>query len=194
ARGMWVLLDMHNYGRRKIDTTEYIIGDPVLPVSAVADAWRKIANEFKTSENIWGYGIMNEPHDMLPGTPWANIAQAIITEIRSVDTATTIVVAGDSWSSAERWPSASDNLKNLEDPSDNLVFEGHVYFDDNASGAYDQSYDGEGADPNIGITRTAPFVNWMKQNGFRGFIGEYGVPDDDPRWLVALDNMLAYLK
>ncbi len=194
ARGMWVLLDMHNYGRRKIDTTEYIIGDPALPVSAVADVWGKIAGEFKSGENIWGYGIMNEPHGMLHTTPWADIAQAIITEIRNVDAETTIVVAGDSWSSAERWPSASDNLKNLNDPSDNLIFEGHVYFDDDASGKYDQDYDGEGANPNIGITRTAPFVNWIKQNGFRGFIGEYGVPDDDPRWLVALDNMLAYLQ
>jgi len=26
-----------------------------------------------------------------------------------------------------------------------------------------------------------------------GFIGEYGVPDSDPRWLTVLDTFLAYL-
>ncbi|WP_187260678.1 cellulase family glycosylhydrolase [Pontibacter beigongshangensis] len=194
ARGVWVLLDMHNYGRRRINGVEFIIGNPELPVATVADAWAKLANEFRNDENIWGYGIMNEPHGMLASTPWFNIAQAIITSIRSIDTQTTIVVGGDSWSSAARWPAASDNLKNLQDPSDNLIFEAHVYFDDDASGKYDQTYDGEQANPTIGIARTAPFVRWLRENGLRGFVGEYGVPDDDERWLVALDNMLAYLR
>ncbi|PTX10508.1 endoglucanase [Pontibacter mucosus] len=194
ARGVWVLLDMHNYGRRNIGGTEYIIGDPALPVEAVADAWYRLAVEFRADENIWGYGIMNEPHGMLASTPWFTIAQAIIAQIRTTDTRTAIVVGGDSWSSAARWPAASDNLKNLEDPSDRLIFEAHVYFDDDASGKYDGTYDQERADPNIGITRTAPFVKWLRDNGLQGFVGEYGVPDNDPRWLTALDNMLTFLQ
>jgi endoglucanase len=28
----------------------------------------------------------------------------------------------------------------------------------------------------------------------RGFIGEYGVPDTDTRWLVTMDRFLAYLQ
>ncbi|WP_276499483.1 cellulase family glycosylhydrolase [Pontibacter litorisediminis] len=194
TRGMWVLLDMHNYGRRNIGGTEYVIGDPALPVAAVADAWHKLAGAFKDDENVWGYGIMNEPHGMLASTPWFTIAQAIIDKIRTTDTQTTIVVGGDSWSSAARWPAASDNLKNLEDPADKLIFEAHVYFDDDASGKYDGTYDQEQADSDIGITRTAPFVKWLRDNGLQGFVGEYGVPDNDPRWLTALDNMLAFLQ
>lgn len=194
AEGMWVLLDMHNYGRRKINGVEYIVGDPALPVSSLTDAWKKLAGEFSTHTNIWGYGLMNEPHGMLPGTPWVTIAQALIDGIRTVDQQTVIVVGGDSWSSAARWPVASDNLKTLNDPSDNLVFEAHVYFDNDASGAYDGTYDVEGATPQTGVDRVAPFVNWLKQNGKQGFVGEYGVPDDDARWLTTLDNMLAYLK
>lgn len=193
SQGVWVLLDMHNYGRRKIDETTYLIGDPLVSVASVADAWKKLADEFKSYDNIWGYGIMNEPYAMLASTPWFDIAQAIITDIREVDTATPIVVGGDSYSSAERWRSVSDNLKNLEDPSDNLIFEAHVYFDKDASGKYAHSYDAEGATPNSGITRVAPFVEWLEENNFRGFIGEYGVPDDDDRWLIVLDNFLKHL-
>ncbi|MFT2008287.1 cellulase family glycosylhydrolase [Pontibacter sp. 13R65] len=193
-RNMWILLDMHNYGRKVVNGVEYIIGDPALSITSVADVWEKLAQEFKADENIWGYGIMNEPHDMLASTPWVTIAQAIINKIRETDSETTIVVGGDSWSSPVRWPAASDNLKNLVDPSDNLIFEAHVYFDDDASGKYDQAYDGEQANPTIGITRSAPFVKWLRDNGLKGFMGEYGVPDDDPRWLVALDNMLEYLR
>lgn len=47
--------------------------------------------------------------------------------------------------------------------------------------------------PTIGIDRTRPFVEWLKTNNLRGFIGEYGVPGDDERWLVCLDNFLDYL-
>ncbi|KAA8484724.1 aryl-phospho-beta-D-glucosidase BglC (GH1 family) [Arcticibacter tournemirensis] len=193
-RNLWVILDMHNYGRRHINGNNELIGSPLVSIDHVADAWAKIVREFKSKENIWAYGIMNEPHDMLPATPWFQIAQSIITKIRSVDSKTPIMVGGDSWSSAERWPLFSDNLKNLVDPSNNLIFESHIYFDKDASGAYKRSYDEEGTTPSTGITRAEPFVKWLKMNKLRGFVGEYGVPDDDPRWLVTLDNFLNYLK
>ncbi|HHO56752.1 MAG TPA: glycoside hydrolase family 5 protein, partial [Trueperaceae bacterium] len=122
-----------------------------------------------------------------------NIAQAVINGIRSNDTKTAIVVGGDSWSSAERWQEESDNLKNLIDPNDNLIFEAHVYFDKDASGQYLGSYDDEEASPNTGIERVQPFINWLKNNNKRGFIGEYGVPSDDDRWKVTLDNFLNHL-
>ena len=38
-----------------------------------------------------------------------------------------------------------------------------------------------------------PFVEWLKENDFRGLVGEYGVPADDELWLECLDNFLAYL-
>jgi aryl-phospho-beta-D-glucosidase BglC (GH1 family)/lysophospholipase L1-like esterase len=192
-RKLWVILDMHNYGRRYVNGTREIIDSENLPIAHVADAWRKIATEFKGKDNIWGYGLMNEPHDMLKPNSWFNIAQACINKIREVDQKTPIMVGGDSWSSAERWMEFSANLKNLVDPSKDLIFEVHIYFDEDASGTYKRSYDEEKADPNIGIKRATPFVKWLNENNFRGFVGEYGVPDDDPRWLVALDNFLTYL-
>ena len=39
-----------------------------------------------------------------------------------------------------------------------------------------------------------PFVQWLHDNGLRGMVGEYGVPDNDERWLVTMDNFLAYLQ
>lgn len=123
ARGLWVLLDMHNYGRRLIpfttSGTKYIIGSPQVSIANVADVWKKLATEFKDYDNIYAYGIMNEPHGMLTAVPWFNIAQGIINQIRTVDTSTAIMVGGDDWSSATRWPTASDNLKNLVDASNN---------------------------------------------------------------------------
>ncbi|MFT2008309.1 glycoside hydrolase family 5 protein [Pontibacter sp. 13R65] len=193
-RDLWVILDLHNYGRRKVNGTEYIIGAPELPIAPVADLWGRLAKEFKGYSNIWGYGLMNEPHDMLASTPWFNIAQACITKIREIDTETSILVGGDSWSSAERWIAYSSNLANLKDPSQNLIYEAHVYFDNDASGSYKMSYDEEGTTPMTGVTRVTPFVDWLKQYNLKGFVGEYGVPDNDPRWLVTLDHFLKHLE
>ena len=33
-----------------------------------------------------------------------------------------------------------------------------------------------------------------RQNKFHGFIGEYGIPDNDPRWNETLDLFLGYLQ
>lgn len=193
-RKLWVILDMHNYCRRYENGERFLIGSKEVGVPQFADAWAKLAAEFKSYDNIWGYGLMNEPHDLLKSTPWFSIAQAAVSKIRTVDTKTPIIVAGDSWSSAERWPTMSGNLKHLKDPSNNLIFEGHIYFDEDASGAYRNSYEKELATAETGITRAIPFVSWLKENNLKGFIGEYGVPDDDPRWLVTLDKFLHYLK
>lgn len=193
-RGMPVLLDMHNFGRRKVGSTTYVIGSPEVPLSAVADVWKRLALEFKDYPNLWGYGIMNEPYNMLSTAPWVTIAQQIINGIRTVDKQTTIVVGGDSYSSAVRWKTVSDNLKTLQDPVQNLLFEAHTYLDHDGSGTYKYSYDEEGATPATGVDRIRPFVDWLKENGKRGMLGEYGVPDNDARWLVALDNMLQYAK
>ena len=94
---------------------------------------------------------------------------------------------------AHSWKQNNDKLV-LKDPSDNLVYEAHQYFDRDSSGTYRQSYDQGGATPNLGVERLGPFVEWLKEHKVRGFIGEFGVPDNDPRWLVVLDNFLAAMK
>ncbi len=76
----------------------------------------------------------------------------------------------------------------------NLIFEAHQYFDHNHSGFYKRDYRDEGASPSTGVDRTRDYFAWLRAKRARGFIGEYGVPDDDHRWLVTLDRMLAHMK
>lgn len=193
-RGMEVILDLHNYGRRFVNGKKQIIGTGGLEVKHYADFWKKLAHEMKDFTNIYGHGLMNEPYDLDESTSWFEMAQAAINSIREVDTEKTIIVGGDDWSSAERWVQKSDTLKHLVDSSNNLMFEAHVYFDNDASGSYKGTYDEERCTPLKGVERVFPFVNWLKENGFRGLVGEYGVPQTDDRWLETMDNFLAYLQ
>lgn len=196
-RGMPVIIDMHNFARYSFDggTTHTLIGTgPSLTKEHLADVWIKLATEFKNYSNIWGYDIMNEPYGMDPAVPWVDIAQTVINAIRTVDTETPIIISGDGFSSAQHWVHYSDNLRTLIDPNDNLIFQAHIYFDKDTSGAYKYSYDEEGATPQTGVNRVRPFVEWLRKYNKRGLLGEYGVPDDDSRWLVTLENMLEYLK
>lgn len=186
--GQQVILDMHNYGRyyntplTKSDTAKF------------ADAWRRLAVEFKDNTAIYGYELMNEPHDMPDGSDgWNTLAQAAVDAIRQVDTTHTILVPGYDWQSAYRWPQSNSNL-NISDPAGKLVYSAHLYFDHDQSGTYTQSYDGEGAYPNVGVDRLQPFLGWLRDKGKQGMITEYGVPNNDPRWLDVLDKFMATLQ
>ncbi len=191
ARGMKVVLDMHNYARRTEAGVEYLIGTGPVSVAHLADAWRRLADHYKNETSIYAYGIMNEPHDTA-GT-WPAMAQAAVNAIREVDLEHYVSVSGDSWANASGWAAKNPNL-DTQDPADRLVYEAHCYFDDNNSGTYNQGYDAEGAYPMIGVDRVSDFVEWLQARGAAGFVGEYGVPRDDNRWLTVLDNMLAYLQ
>lgn len=194
-RGLKIILDLHNYGRRKINDKSAIIGDDQLPVEALSDFWKKLASELQGyTKSIYGYGLINEPHDMLELTPWVKIAQACINEIRKVDQETPVIVGGNHWSSAYRWQNVSDDLRFLYDPSNNLIFEAHIYFDEDGSGVYRRSYNEEKAFEYIGVQRLSPFITWLKANNFRGFVGEYGIPANDERWMRCLEHMLAYMQ
>lgn len=191
--GMIVLLDMHNYCRRYDGGKEIFIGSKELPYSAYGDFWKRFATEMRDYRNLFGYGLMNEPHDLPSGIKWFDMAQVAIDSIRTVDTETPIVVGGWHWSSARRWAQLSDHLKFLNDPSHNLVFEAHCYFDFDGSGTYKFSYDEEEGSPLKGIELVEPFVSWLHENNLRGIVGEYGIDEFDPRWRVTADNFLKYL-
>jgi len=130
---------------------------------------------------------------MTPAGRWPAAAQAAIDAIRTVDRRHAIFVCGDGWSGAHSWKKTNGNLL-LNDPADNLVYEAHQYFDRDHSGKYKEGYDDSGAHPQIGVERLRPFTEWLKEHHARGFIGEFGVPDDDPRWLEVLDRFLAAMK
>ena len=79
----------------------------------------------------------------------------------------------------------------INDPTD-LIYEAHLYFDDDFSGKY-MAQTSRNIDPMIGVERARPFIEWLQKHGQKGFLGEYGIPDDLPEAAQAMDNLLAYL-
>ncbi|MCU0337060.1 MAG: glycoside hydrolase family 5 protein [Sediminibacterium sp.] len=188
-----IILDMHNYGRYRINNTDYIIGMPEVPRAAYRDAWKKLANYFKKHDNIYAYVIMAEPNNMGIYT-WFPTAQAAIYGIREADRNTTIIVDGDGYANAKNWVKYSDDLKHLIDPANNLVYSAHNYFDDDCSGTYNEVNGKREVNPNIGVEKAKPFVNWLKANNKRGFFGEFGVPCTDGKWMEAMENFIRYIR
>jgi endoglucanase len=209
AQGMQVIVDVHDYGRYNVNwakdlaangvaspgtgSDEEIIGSAAVPISAFADFWAKLAGALKGTTGLAYYDIMNEPYDMGSATVWPSAAQAAVSAIRSVDSNTSILVEGTQWASAYCWPSDNGSL-HVVDPANKLLYEAHLYFDANGSGTYSETYTQQGAYPNIGVDRLQPFLTWLTQNNAKGFLGEFGVPGNDPLWLPVLDNFLTALQ
>ncbi|MDD1386782.1 glycoside hydrolase family 5 protein [Curtobacterium poinsettiae] len=196
--GLLVMLDNHNYGRYAGNP----LGSSSTPISALADLWTRLAAIFKSNAAVYGYDLMNEPHDMPTSAAWPSAAQAAVDAIRAVDTATTIYVEGDGWSSAASWATKNAQLT-IADPADNIVYSAHSYFDRDSSGThYDWNAEVAAGDQlhsptapltvDTGKNRVAAFAAWLSANGFRGHIGETGTAKGDPNWLTALDRQLAY--
>ena len=192
-RDMQVILSMYNGGRYRKYGVDYIVGSYSVSRQDFADCWNKIANAFSGYPNIYGYNLMSEPHDM-QAFDWQTSAQWAISSIRMADRRSRIIVSGNNYAAAESWADYSDQLKNLNDPQDKLVFNAHCYFDNDFTGKYLFSYDQNQARDSTGIQRAMPFVQWLKQNNKKGIIGQFGVPDTDARWLTIMDKFLQYLK
>jgi endoglucanase len=191
-KGIRVILSMHNFGRYRKYNTDFIVGSSIVPKEVYKDVWKKIAIAFKNYSNIYAFDIMSEPHNMW-GFSWPNSVQAVIDGIREINKEVTIIVGGDNYSDPSNWPVLNDALKYLYDPSNKILFDAHCYFDKDKSGKYAFDYSLEGAYEKIGIDRIKPFVQWLKQNKKQGIVGEFGVPANDQRWLVAMDKFLNYL-
>lgn len=205
GHGAKVILDPHNYGRYKINESgklnEYVIDNIYGGVTKVsrndfADFWTKMSNEFKNEPAIYAYDLINEPHDMGPAD-WKAISQAAVSAIRANGDGKLIMVPGNNWSAASTWPAIHGPTSWISDPMNNFVYEAHQYFDSDNSGSYAASYDAElNKNPNlatVGVTRLAPFLTWCQNNNVRGYLGEYGIPNTDPRWMTVLDNFLTSL-
>ncbi|MCA9270674.1 MAG: cellulase family glycosylhydrolase [Planctomycetales bacterium] len=186
-RDVALVLDMHNFARYRVQ----LIGSDDVPVAAFADVWRRLAEHYREEAAIVAYGVMNEPHGT-KGT-WPAAAQACVDAIRTVDKTHVVLVCGDNWGGAHSWQKYNNNLV-LDDPAHRLVYEAHQYFDHDNSGRYNKIYDADGANATTGVKRLQPFLEWLKRHNVRGFVGEFGVPDDDPRWLVVLDNALEEMR
>ena len=182
-----LILDVHNFDRYR----KRLVGDSPALENGLADLWLRLALHYRDEKAIYGYGIMNEPNDTR-GT-WPHTAQIAIDAIRSVDRYHFILLAGDHWSGAQAWAENNPEILNVKDPEHRIVYEAHTYWDRDGSGVYKDSYNADHVYPDIGIDRVKPFVEWLKAHHVHGFIGEFGVPGNDPRWNVVLDRFLQYI-
>ena len=187
ARNMGVIIDIHNYGRYY----SKIIGTSAVPTSSYTDLMKRVAQRWGNNPATHGYDLMNEPYGDADKT-WKGVAQAGINAIRTYDKVHPIYVEGRGYSNTSLYPDLNSDLLLLTDPNNNLVYSAHLYLDDGSSGAYSKPITGT-FDPMIGVNRAKPFVEWLKRNKKRGQLGEFGVPDNDPRWLTAMDNLLSYM-
>jgi endoglucanase len=197
-----VIIDIHNFGRYVVRRDgqglsciiDQKLGDTVV-VSRdhFADLWRRLSKEFAGDSSIYAYGLMNEPHDM--GTSdWKLISQTAVDAIRVNGDKTHILVAGDDWSSSYRFVRANGAKPWIKDPANHIAYEAHCYFDGDHSGRYADTHDTEAAKDekmaSRAAERLAPFIGWCQANKVRGFVGEFGIPRDDPRWHDHLTQLL----
>ena len=206
--GIGVVVDLHDSGRYDLNwaadaaanhgieapngSDASVLGSAAVPISAFANFWQQLATALKGNPGVAGYDIMNEPNNMPTPQTWPTAAQAAVNAIRTVDMNTPIVVEGDGWAAAQFWQTNNANLK-ITDPANNIIYSAHSYFD-NSSGTYSKTYAQYGNTPQTGVQDVAPFLQWLKTNGYRGFVGEFGVPSNDPQWIPLLSNVLSDLQ
>lgn len=213
ARGMRIILDMHNYGERSLTVggvrTTHKIGSAQLPKEEFAKIWRMIAARYGNRPALWGYDLMNEPLGITTET-WVECLQAAVNAIREVDMKTAIILQPTgTYSDAARWMQNGPALLGVVDPANNLIYSAHCYTDRDKAGEWDQggSVTGElvgsgkpyaslSAALNVGVDRVKPFVDWCVANNVRGLVGEWASPAtiDQQNWDEVTGRMLSYMK
>lgn len=235
ANGFKVMVDMHNSGSGfggKIGCS----GGPTY--AQYAYAWGLIAQALNGYPALAGYDEMNEPSYMCSHVNVPTMYQAATTSIRQYDMIHAVYLEGDGYATAWGWtglcptsicggaptdgwgPGGNNDLLNVYDPANDIIFEAHAYGDWNGSGEY-PTYPNPAAvgctqgqtsyqcaqtmmdvltdppstlDTNILHKRHSPFVGWCNTNQVKCDIGETGVSNDDPAWLIALDIDMKYLQ
>lgn len=183
-RRIAVVLDMHDYGMSR---SGKLIGRDASATREFAACWAAIADRIKDRHNVT-LGLMNEPHDQT-ASEWLSGANAAIRAIRSAGAGQLLLVPGSYWDGAWRWTEQDNHtvMLGVVDPLDNYAYEAHQYFDADGSGNPEN--------PVIvgsGASRPKPFTAWLRANGKRGFIGEFGFASS-PAYLAEADAFLKHL-
>jgi len=197
ATGATVLIDVHNYNRRKIEAgdTSSTAGIGALasgsttssvPVASFSDLWTRLANLFKGDQGVV-FGLMNEPtggydsygHQMTTAQ-WVINANAAITAIRATGAQNWLTCPGNFYTGAWSWYSDTDSdgsasstnavaMLNVKDSLNKTVIEVHQYFDANY-------YQGKSQDcvTSDGTDLLTDVTNWARINGKKLFLGEFG--------------------
>ena len=165
STGAQVIIDCHNYGHYN----GQIIGQGGPTNDQFVDLWSKVASRFASNDKII-FGIMNEPHDMSMDL-WSNTAQLAVNAIRNAGAKSQVIlIPGDHFSSAEKFPDSFESLKGIVDfdgTNNLLLFDLHKYGDyDNSGRWWDCVTD------NVQAFQTV--YDLLKQNGRQAIVSETG--------------------
>ncbi|KAI9147586.1 Endoglucanase 3 [Paramyrothecium foliicola] len=179
SRGKYAVLDPHNYGRYK--------GSIITDIAAFKTFFSNLANAFKNNEYVI-FDTNNEYHTMDQSLVF-DLNQAAIDAIRGAGaTRQWILAEGNFWSGAWHWVEYNDNLKNLRDPENKLVYQMHQYLDSDGSGTNAQC-----VSRTIGAERLSTATKWLRDNGKLGILGEYAGGANDV-CKAAITGLLDHLK
>jgi endoglucanase len=120
---------------------------------------------------------------------WLNAANEGIKAIRTAGASNLILVPGISYTGAHSWVSSgnSTTMLGIVDSGNNYAFEVHQYLDSDSSGTSDAC-----VSTTIGSERLVAFTNWLKTNGKKGFLGEFGGGRNSTCY-SAIDDQLSYV-
>jgi endoglucanase len=187
ARQMHVILDAHQYGRRRMrGGHSAIIGESAdVTAEHFAAFWGELANRLKTNTNVI-FGLVNEPHDQRR-TALVDVQNRAIAAIRGTGARQLVLVSGDAWSGAHSWVSSgsAQSMLGIADSAQRFAFDVHQYLDQNSSGTGDACVAGSGQ-------RLTPFTNWAREHGKLGFLGEFGA-GRSPACATELSTLLRHV-
>ncbi|WP_022683440.1 glycoside hydrolase family 5 protein [Sphingobium bisphenolivorans] len=182
-----IIIDIHNYGKWQGRRLDQIDGGE----RYLADLWRRLAERYKGDRKI-AFGLMNEPNGMSPAA-WFRVAQPSVIAIRKAGATNLILVPGSKWTGAHSWTTGRGGQSNaasfagFRDPASNYAVEMHQYLDQDSSGTKMNCLS-----PDVARQRLEAATAWLRANGHRGFLGEFGVGADE-QCLKSLNALLDYL-
>jgi len=186
SRGMSVILDPHNYARRRIEDdswkADHFIGTDAVPVAAFADFWGRLAEVYKANPRAI-FGLMNEPAGITVEA-WLPAANAAVASIRKTDALNLILVPGIAYTGAHSWMSSGNvRMREIVDPANRFAFEVHQYLDQDSSGTKPNT-----VSATIGSERIRAFQDWARENSFTAVLGEFAAASDEVS-LAALQDL-----
>lgn len=186
SRGMKVILDPHQFGRRRVGGEARIIGeDRDVSTAAFAHFWQTLARRCRGQADII-FALQNEPHDQNAAALAATSNQTIAA-IRAAGASQLILGSGTAWSGAHSWISSGNAaaMIALRDPANNFAFDVHQYLDRDSSGTHDVCVEGASQ-------RLRSFTDWARRARQRGFLGEFGAGGNSA-CLAELDALLSFV-
>lgn len=182
-----VILDLHNYARRDGVRLDQLPNGAAM----LADLWTRLADRYRRQPHI-AFGLMNEPYG-IDARHWRTMVDRSVAAIRQTGAENLVLIPGTRWTGAHSWMvgGAASNaaaFAGFRDPANHYAFELHQYVDTDSSGTKSDC-----VSDTIAGNRLQAATNWLRREGHRGFLGEFGA-GPSPACLAALGGLLDHMQ